>query len=168
MNRLSATVAFALLLGCAAPRAKLSGPRPARVVVLARTLAALPPPQGVLDLAAGGDDPARVLAREAERLLRRRGYLTEVGPVGRSGARLLVAAPDEAALVLTLERLDLSALQTLGRAGVDLDARLISGNGQVLWASAFRGEAAISTYRSRQDWRSHLREALGRAMRDLP
>lgn len=161
-------------LGCAAPSATLAGPRPTRVVVVSSSAADRPASRSLVDVLAGGEDPRHDLAREAERLLRARGY-SVVGSVAATGAptgeavRQLVAREQaDGALTIALARLDLTALAPLGRSEIDLDATLYDTGGTVLWSREHRGPTEVTTYRARADWRVHVREALQRAMRDLP
>lgn len=74
----------------------------------------------------------------------------------------------DAALVVKLKRLDVSSLRQLGRAEVDLDVELVAADGALLWSGAHHGATSVSTYKSQNDWRSHLRDALDRALGELP
>jgi hypothetical protein len=142
-------------------------------VVLAHSSLRPLAPRTVLEVMIGSDDPAQVLGREAERQLRQRGYQTvlttaQPGRTAEEWPAAIAEAGADAALLVNLQQLDTTALQVLGRAEVALNTQLLASSGQVLWAQDFRGETSVQTYRSEQDWRTHLREALRRAMRGLP
>jgi hypothetical protein len=171
----SVLVLSVVLSACAgAPRASLSGPRPSRVVVVAKATA-VPPARSVTDAVVGPSRPDELIARQAEQILTARGYalagpavLVDAVP---TPARLQALAGERSAdgvLVVVLERLELGALRPLGKAEVSLQARLLDARGTALWTGEHRGATRVATYRASSDWRSHLRTALDRSLGDLP
>ncbi|MBI3183300.1 MAG: hypothetical protein HYZ28_14270 [Myxococcales bacterium] len=182
--RHSLAAALPLLAACAAvspaPRSE------ERVVVISALAAERPSLRGLVEAALGAEDPRETLAREAERQLWAKGYRTVAslvvpGPVGQRVAcgyaqvssgdalrRLLSEHRADAALRITLSRLDASALDPLGSAEVELCAELFDRAGSPRWSASFRGPTQVSLYRARSDWRPHLRDALVRAMKELP
>jgi hypothetical protein len=71
-------------------------------------------------------------------------------------------------VVLVLTRLDLSALQPLGQAEVELQSMVVGPDGQVLSSDERRATTSENLYRARTDWRSHVRQAVIQAVRELP
>lgn len=136
-----------------------------------------PPPQTLLDDAFGGEEPRDLLARESVRALKARGYRAATAlskepiaaPVSdERAAAIAKAVGADATLVVDLSRLEMESLRPLGRMEVDLDLRLVGADGALLWSGAHRGATRVATYQSQNDWRSHLRDALDRALGELP
>ena len=165
-----------LLTACAG-----TPPRPegavSRVVVLGASTVSVPASRGLVgDLSgAGGEEPRDVVAREAAGALRSRGYVvlgveTVLGPAPtvEQASSLARQYGAEATVVLVLTRLDVSSLQPLGRAEVELESLMVGPDGRVLSSDERRAATAESLYRARTDWRSHVRQAVVRAVRELP
>ncbi len=160
-----------LVTACATSRDTLAGPRPARVAVLVSSEVPQPPPQNAIDDLTGAESPAALIAREAARTLKSRGYrpaVVEAAPPGVAAAQVARDTGNDAALLVRLERLELGSLRTLGRAEVHLEAQLVAADGTLLWSGVHRGPTRVSTYRSTNDWRSHVRAALEDALGPLP
>lgn len=175
VRRLSLLILLTLT-ACAGKRATLAGPRPETVAVLVVSEAAAPGPQTALDDWLGSEEPEALLARESVRTLKARGYRPTAvektagsAPTAEEDAASIARQTGmDAALVVRLERLDVSSLRQLGRAAVDLEASLVAANGALLWSNVHRGATSVTTYQSRHDWRSHLRDALDRVLGELP
>lgn len=175
LRRLPLLILFALA-ACAGKKGTLAGPRPETVAVLVVSDAGAPGPQTALDDWLGSEEPENLLARETVRSLTKRGYRAHAvertpGPAPSTEADAVSVARQtgmDAALVVRLGRLDLSSLRQLGRAEIDLEASLVGADGTLLWANAHQGATSVSTYQSRHDWRSHLRDALQRVLGELP
>lgn len=164
------------LAACAGRKGTLAGPRPESVAVLVVSEAGAPGPQTALDDWLGSEEPELLLTREAVRTLKSKGY--RAAPVERTPGPAPASMADaasvarqtgmDAALVVRLERLDVSSLKQLGRAEIDLEAALVAADGALLWSNAHQGATSVKTYKSRHDWRSHLRDALQRVLGELP
>ena len=164
-----------LTAACAgAPPVRPEG-APSRVVVLAASRVPRPPPQSLTAQVSGGEDTRDVVARVGAEALRSRGFEvvaveTAMGPLpsveqARELAHLYRA---EATVLLVLTRMDLSALQPLGQANLELEISLVGADGRVLWSGAHRGATSQNLYRARTNWRSHVRQAVIETVRELP
>ncbi|WP_257446432.1 hypothetical protein [Archangium lipolyticum] len=158
---------------CATPKRPAGAP--SRVVVVGASAVSKPAPRGVVGDVFGGEEPRDVVAREGAEALRSRGYevvaaesLLGPAPTVEQAAGLARQYKAEAAVVLVLTRLDLSALQPLGRAEVELESMMVGPDGQVLSNGERRGATTENLYRARTDWRSHVRQAVVQAVRELP
>jgi hypothetical protein len=167
------TTVVMLAAACATPRRPEGAA--SRVVVVGASVASKPAPRGLVGDVFGGDEPRDVVAREGAEALRSRGYevvaaesLSGPGPTVEEAAALARQYRVEATVVLVLTRLDLSALQPLGRAEVELESMMVGPDGQVLSSDERRGATSENLYRARTDWRSHVRQAVVRAVRELP
>ena len=165
--------AVMLTAACATPKRPVGAP--SRVVVVGASAVSKPAPRGLVGDVLGGDEPRDVVAREGAEALRSRGYevvaaesLLGPAPTVEQAAALARQYRAEAAVVLVLTRLDLSALQPLGRAEVELESMMVGPDGQVLSSGERRGATSESLYRARTDWRSHVRQAVVQAVRELP
>ncbi len=169
---LLATVVM-LTAACATPMRPRGAP--SRVVVVGASAVAKPAPRGLVGNVFGGEEPRDVVAREGAEALRSRGYevvaaesLLGPAPTVEQAAALARQYRAEAAVVLVLTRLELSALQPLGQAEVELESMMVGPEGQVLSSGERRGATSERLYRARTDWRSHVRQAVVRAVRELP
>ncbi|HEX8435464.1 hypothetical protein [Archangium sp.] len=167
--------AVVMLAACAGTPRRSEG-SPARVVVLAAAVASKPAPRGLIgNVFGGGDEPRDVVAREAAEALRSRGYSvlgveTTLGP-GASVEQASAVARQyqaDATVVLVLTRLDLSSIQPLGQAEVELQSMVVGPDGRVLSSDERRATTSERLYRARTDWRSHVRQAVIQAVRELP
>jgi hypothetical protein len=148
---------------------------PSRVVVLASSQVPRPPPQSITGQVAGSEEPRDVVARAGAEALRSRGFEvvaveTALGPVPtvEQAGGLARRYGVEGTVLLVLTRMELSALRPLGQAELELETSLVDAEGRVLWSGAHRGATAQNLYRARTDWRSHVRQAVISAVRELP
>ncbi|WNG47775.1 hypothetical protein F0U60_29330 [Archangium minus] len=148
---------------------------PSRVVVVGASVVQKPAPRGLVGDVFGDDEPRDVVAREGAEALRSRGYqvlgveLTPgPAPTVEQCAALARQYRADAVVVLELTRLDLSAVQPLGRAEVQLESMMVDPQGQVLSSDEHRSTTSETLYRARTDWRSHVRQAVIQAIRELP
>ncbi|KFA94564.1 hypothetical protein [Archangium violaceum] len=146
-----------------------------RVVVVGASVVPRPAPRGFTADVFGSENPRDVVAREGAEALRTRGYevlgveLTAgAAPTVEQAAALARQYRAEAAVVLVLTQLDLSSVQPLGRAGIELEAMMVGPDGRVLSSDDRRSTTSQSLYRARTDWRSHVRQAVIQAVRELP
>ncbi|PTL85585.1 hypothetical protein [Vitiosangium sp. GDMCC 1.1324] len=146
-----------------------------RVVVVGASVVAQPAPRGLVSNAFGDDSPREVVAREGAEALRSRGYQVlgvelTAGPAPsvEQAAELARQYRADAVVVLLLTRLDLSALQPLGQAEVELESMMVGPDGRVLSSGERRSTTTENLYRARTDWRSHVRRAVIQAVRELP
>jgi hypothetical protein len=51
---------------------------------------------------------------------------------------------------------------------VELETRLVDKDGHTLWSGTRRSATAVKLYRAQTDWRSHLRQAVSEAVREVP
>jgi hypothetical protein len=165
--------AVLLATACATPRRPPGAA--SRVVVVGASAVSKPAPRGLVGDVFGGEEPRDVVAREGAEALRSRGFevvaaesLLGPAPTVAQAAALARQYRAEAAVVLVLTRLDLSALQPLGRVEVELESMMVGPQGQVLSSDERRGTTSENLYRARTDWRSHVRQAVVRAVRELP
>lgn len=148
---------------------------PSRVVVVGASVVDKPAPRGFTGDVFGSEEPRDVVAREGAEALRSRGY-TVLGveltggpaPTAEQSAALARQYGADAAVVLVLTRLDLSAVQPLGRAEVQLEWMMVGPDGRVLSSDERRSATSQNLYRARTDWRSHVRQAVIQAVRELP
>ncbi|AKU91086.1 hypothetical protein [Vulgatibacter incomptus] len=173
--RPAALLALCLVLAasCAQTRGQLAGERPRTVAVLVRNEAERPQAGGLLEDFLGGQRPESLVAREAIRALRGRGYrVVDAIPDPEHGVPSAEAwireTRADAALVIRLERMDVSALKAIGQAEIDLEASLVDAKGAILWSRSRRGPTLPQTYRAQADWSAHLRMALGQLLGELP
>ena len=163
-----------LLTACAGTPRRPEG-APSRVVVLGVAVVQKPGPQGLVSDVLGGEEPRDVVTRAGVEALRSRGFTVlggeaVVGPaptVAEATAKAR-AYGAEAAVVLVLTRMDLSSIRPLGRAEVALEWWMVDPLGQVLSADGRRATTTENLYRARNDWRSHVRQAVIQAVRELP
>lgn len=147
---------------------------PSRVVVVGASVVARPAPRGLVTNAFGDDAPRDVVAREGAEALRSRGYqvlgveLSAGAPSVEQAAGLARQYRADAVVVLVLTRLDLSALQPLGQAEVEVESMMVGPDGSVLSSGDRRSTTTENLYRARTDWRSHVRRAVIQAVRELP
>jgi hypothetical protein len=174
MRTLLLATSVMLAAACAGKARRPEG-APSRVVVVGASVASKPAPRGLVGDVFGADEPRDVVAREGAEALRSRGYAVvgvEVtpgpAPTVEQSAALVRQYRAEAAVVLVLTRLDLSALQPLGRAEVQLESMMVGPDGRVLSSGGRRSTTAEKLYRARTDWRSHVRQAVIEAVRELP
>ncbi|WP_375765201.1 hypothetical protein NR798_26145 [Archangium gephyra] len=148
---------------------------PSRVVVVGASVVQKPAPRGLTGDVFGSEEPRDVVAREGAEALRTRGY--EVlgveltggpAPSVEQSAALARQYGADAAVVLVLTRLDVSAVQPLGRAEVQLEWMMVGPDGRVLSSDERRSATSQNLYRARTDWRSHVRQAVIQAVRELP
>lgn len=170
---LLATVVM-LAAACAGTPRRPEG-APSRVVVVGASVVSKPAPRGLVGDVFGDDEPRDVVAREGAAALRARGYqvlgveLTPgPAPSVEQSAALARQYQADATVVLVLTRLDLSAVQPLGRAEVQLESMVVGPDGRVLSSGERRSATAENLYRARTDWRSHVRQAVIQAVRELP
>ncbi|MGZ3457200.1 MAG: hypothetical protein ACXU86_01720 [Archangium sp.] len=167
------TTLMMLTTACATPRRPEGAP--SRVVMVGGSVVAKPAPRGLVGDVFGGDEPRDVVAREGAEALRSRGYEV-VGvemtpgpaPTVEQCAALARQYRADATVVLVLTRLDLSALQPLGQAEVQLESMMVGPDGRVLSSGERRSATAENLYQARADWRSHVRQAVIQAIRELP
>jgi hypothetical protein len=138
-------------------------------------VASKPAPRGIVGDVLGEEEPRDVVAREGAEALRSRGYSvlgveTTPGPAPSVEQASAVARQyqADATVVLVLTRLDLSSLQPLGQAEVELQSMVVGPEGRVLSSDERRAATSESLYRARTDWRSHVRQAVIQAVRELP
>jgi hypothetical protein len=174
--RLPAAIALvSLLAACAgSPGVRAEG-APKRVVVVTASRVQAPGAGSVSGQFLGEEEPRDVMASEAKLALRSRGFdvlavRTAVGAEPEAGQAEALARQSgaEAAVVMVLTRMDLSVLKPLGRAEVELETRLLANDGRTLWSGTRRRATAVKTYRAQTDWRSHLRQAVSEAAREVP
>lgn len=164
-----------LLAACAGTPQRPEG-AVSRVVVLGASTVGRPAPRGLVgDVMGGGEEPRDVVAREAAEALRSRGYVvlgveTLVGaaPTVEQASALARQYQAEATVALTVTRLELASLQPLGQAEVELKSLVVGPDGRVLSSGERRAATTERLYRARTDWRSHVRQAVVRAVRELP
>lgn len=175
MRLLTATALVSLLAACAgSPGVRAEG-APKRVVVVTVSRVETPEAGSVSRELLGEDEPRDVMAGQAKRVLRARGFqVLEVRTAPAAGLEageaeaLARRSGAEAAVVMVLTRMDLSVLQPLGRAEVELETRLLDKDGRTLWSGRRRSATAVKTYRAQTDWRSHLRQAVAEAVQEVP
>lgn len=174
--RLPTVIALvSLLAACAgSPGVRPEG-APKRVVVVTASRVETPEAGSVSRELLGEDEPRDVMASEAKLALRSRGFevlavrtAPGAGPEEGQAEALARQSGAEAAVVMVLTRMDLSVLKPLGRAEVELETRLLDTNGRTLWSGVRRRATAVKTYRAQTDWRSHLRQAVAEAAREVP
>lgn len=175
MRTLLLATSVLLTAACAGKAVRPEG-APSRVVVVGASVVGKPAPRGFTGDVFGSEEPRDVVAREGAEALRTRGY--EVvgveltggpGPTVEQSAALARQYRADAAVVLVLTRLDLSAVQPLGQAEVELESMVVGPDGRVLSSDERRGgTTARGLYRARTDWRSHVRQAVIQAVRELP
>ena len=161
------------LCACAGASRRPEG-APSRVVVLGVSVAQKPGPQGLVGNMLGEEEPREVVTRAGVDALRARGF-TVLGGEGVTGPAPTVAEATkkareygaDAAVVLVLTRLDLSSIRPLGRAEVALEWWMVDALGQVLSNDTRRATTTENLYRARNDWRSHVRQAVNQAVREL-
>ncbi len=170
---LLATVVM-LTAACAGTPRRSEG-SPARVVVLAASVASKPAPRGLIGDVLGGEEPRDVVAREGAEALRSRGYsvlgvetMSGPAPTVEQASAVARQYQADATVVLVLTRLDLSSLQSLGQVKVELQSMVVGPDGRVLSSDERRAITSESLYRARTDWRSHVRQAVIQAVRELP
>lgn len=175
MRALLAIAALCLAAGCAGGPAVRPEGSPQRVVVVAASQVPKPSARTITGEVLGADDPREVVATEAEAALQSRGFtvLASTTAPGFEPAQEQVLALVEqqhadAAVVLVLKKMDLSALQPLGQMEVELETRLVGRDGRVLWSGTRRGATSERLYRAQADWRSHLRQAVDASVREVP
>jgi hypothetical protein len=163
-----------LAAACAGTPVRPEG-APSRVVVLGASVVSKPSPRGLVGDVFGGEEPREVVAREAAEALRSRGYSvvgleTTPGPAPtvEQAAALARRFGADATVVLVLTRLDVSSLQPLGQAEVRLVSMMVGPDGRVLSSGERGGATAENLYLARTDWRSHVRQAVIQAVRELP
>jgi hypothetical protein len=175
-NRLRACLLTTVLLltACAGTPRRPEGAL-SRVVVLGASVVSKPAPRGLVGDVFGGEEPRDVVAREAAEALRTRGYTVlgvetalGPGPTAEEAGALARQYQAEATVVLVLTLLDVSSLQPLGRAEVELESLVVGPDGRVLSSDERRAATSENLYRARTDWRSHVRQAVIRAVRELP
>ncbi|AKJ04219.1 hypothetical protein ATI61_101688 [Archangium gephyra] len=171
-TRIAASVLLAAACGGKAVRPEGA---PSRVVVVGASVVPRPAPRGFTGDVFGSENPRDVVAREGAEALRTRGYevlgveLTAgAAPTVEQAAALAREYRAEAAVVLVLTRLDLSAMQPLGRAEIELESMMVGPDGRVLSSDDRRSATSQNLYRARTDWRSHVRQAVIQAVRELP
>lgn len=148
---------------------------PSRVVVLGMSVVHKPAPRGLTGDVFGGEEPREVVAKEAAEALRSRGYEvlwveTALGPVPtvEDAASLARRYKADATVVLVLTRLDVSSLQPLGQAEVALESMMVGPDGRVFTDEERKSATSETLYQARTDWRSHVRQAVIQAVRELP
>ncbi|MFY0567860.1 hypothetical protein ACN28E_29080 [Archangium lansingense] len=164
-----------LLAACGGKAVRPEG-APSRVVVVGASVVERPAPRGLVGDVFGAEEPRDVVAREGAEALRTRGYqvlgveLTGgPAPTVEQSAALARQYRADAAVVLVLTRLDLSAVRPLGQAEVELESMMVGPDGQVLSSDDHRSNTtARGLYRAQTDWRSHVRQAVIQAVRELP
>jgi hypothetical protein len=163
-----------LALACAAAPVRAPG-APSRVVMVGVAVVNKPPPQGLVGDVFGSDTPRDVVAREGAEALRSRGFevlgVEGVGgpaPTVEQAAEIARRYRADAAVVLVLTRLDLSALRPLGQVEVELESLMVGPTGQVWLQEERRGTTTERLYRAQTDWRSHVRQAVIQSVRELP
>jgi hypothetical protein len=174
MRALLLATVLMLTTACAGTPRRAEG-APARVVVLGASVVSKPQPQGLVGDVLGGEEPRDVMAREGAEALRSRGYEvvgveTTPGPAPtvEQAQALARQYKAEATVVLVLTRLDVSSLQPLGRAEVQLESSVVGPDGRVLSSAERRVATSEKLYRARTDWRSHVRQAVIQWVRELP
>lgn len=173
MRSLLCVTALLLVAACATPHRPEGSP--SRVVVVGASVARSPGPRGVVTDLLGGEEPREVVAREAADALRGRGFeVVEVqspsglAPTSEQAAALARGLQADATVVVVLTGLDLSALQPLGQAAVALEWRMVGPDGRVFASDARRIATTERLYQAQMDWRSHVRQAVIQAIRELP
>lgn len=163
-----------LTAACAGTPRRAEG-APTRVVVVGVSVIEKPRPRGIVGDVFGGEEPRDVVAREGAEALRSRGYEvvgveTVLGPAPKVEEAQALARQykADAAVVLVLTRLDLSSLQPLGRAEVQMESSVVGPDGRVLSSAERRAATSETLYRARTDWRSHVRQAVIQLVRELP
>ena len=172
--RVLASVVLALSLACAGAPPRAPG-APVRVVMVGAAVVNKPPPQGLVGDVFGSDTPREVVARAGAEALRSRGFevlgVEGVGgpaPTVEQAAAIARRYGAEAAVVLVLTRLDLSALRPLGQVEVELESLMVGPAGQVWTRQERHGTTTERLYRAQTDWRSHVRQAVIQSVRELP
>jgi hypothetical protein len=171
--------ALAVLTLCAAACAGRPAVRPEgaiqRVVVIAASRAPTPPVGTISGQLIGESEPREVLAREGRAALEARGFrvlesvsTAALEPSVEQVKGLVAQTGAEAAVVLVLRRMDLSALRPLGQAEVEVETRLMDREGRVTWSASREVATAQRLYRAQSDWRSHLRQAVSEAVQEVP
>jgi hypothetical protein len=162
----------ALVLGCAP--AKLGVEREKeRLLVMASASTAQPLPSTALRHLAGEDQPAAMVAREAGLALggsfRISGMHVSDDPVSAVAEAVRIAQETGVpkALTLHLATLDLSSVETLGQAEFVLESRLIDVVSGEAATEVHRGRTSLRGYRSKNDWREHVRAATRQALQTL-
>lgn len=170
---------FLLLLcvvatACSKPEVRPPGAIRKVVVVSGSRVERLPSGSFREDLVGEGN-PRQVLARQAEAVLRERGFdvvasRASVSPLPQTSEVVSFVQQNEAeaAVVIILDWLDLSGAAVMGRADVVLRMGVVSPEGRVLWTDTFRSNPVISIYQSQLDWSSYLRRAAVDATRAVP
>jgi hypothetical protein len=146
-----------------------------RVVVIAASRVPKPVAGTISGQLFGESEPREVLALEGKGALEGRGFqvldavtTAALEPSAEQVKELVARHGAQAAVVLVLRRMDLTALQPLGQAEIDVEARLVDREGRVTWSGAREVATAQKLYRARTDWRSHLRQAVSEAVREVP
>jgi hypothetical protein len=169
------TLTLLLLSAACAGVPKRPEGSPSRVVVVGASVVPKPAPRGLVGDVFGGEEPREVVAREGAEALRSRGFEvvgTEMtlgpSPTTEEAAALVRQYRADAAVVLVLTRLDLTAIQPLGQAEVRMDVAMVDAAGQVLASESRRNTLTGTLYRAQSSWRSHVRQAVIQAVRALP
>lgn len=173
--RASALLLLSLLVtACAAPQVRPPGAIRKVVVVVGSRVDSLPVSSYRQDLMGEGN-PRTVLVSQAESVLRERGF--EIAGTRISAApspstdevvSVIRANDAEAAVVVVLSWVDVSGVQTLGRADVVMEAGVVSSDGQLLWRTESRTVAMIGLYQSQTDYSSYLRKAVIQIVKEVP
>ncbi|NTX02356.1 hypothetical protein [Myxococcus sp. CA040A] len=173
--RVSALLLLSLFVtACAAPQVRPAGAIRKVVVVVGSRVDSLPSASYREDLMGEGN-PRTVLSGSTEAVLRERGF--EVAGTRISAApspstdevvSVIRENDAEAAVVVVLSWVDVSAVQTMGRADVVLEAGVVSPDGQLIWRKESRTVAMIGLYQSQTDYSSYLRKAVIQAVKEVP
>lgn len=173
MRSLPWVTALLLAAACATPHRPEGSP--SRVVVVGASVVRSPGPRGLVTNFLGDEEPREVVARETADALRERGFEVvevqsspEPAPTPQQAAALARGSRADATVVVVLTGLDLSALQPLGQAQVALEWRMVGPDGRVFASDARRATTTERLYQSQMDWRSHVRQAVIQAVRELP
>ncbi len=121
----------------------------------------------------GETNPRTVLVSQAESALNSRGFdvvARRISPAPYPATEEVVQLIEDngaqAAVVVVLDWLDVSAMETLGRAEVGLDTVVVGPGGEVTWRNPTRTVHQIGVYQA--DWQSYLRKAVANAIRAVP
>ncbi|MCP3100441.1 hypothetical protein LZ198_16345 [Myxococcus sp. K15C18031901] len=173
--RASVVVLLPLLLtACAAPQVRPEGAIRKVVVVASSRVDSLPTSTYREDMMGEGN-PRTVIVGQTAAVLRERGFDVVGTRISQSPSpsiqevvSFLQENQAEAAVVIMLSWVDVSALQALGRAEVVMDTAVIAPNGGLQWRNETRTVSTLGLYQSQMDFRSYLRKAIIEAVNAVP
>ncbi|MCE9670240.1 hypothetical protein LY474_20795 [Myxococcus stipitatus] len=163
-----------LFTACATPPVRPEGALRKVVVVASSRVDALPTATYREDMLGEGN-PRTVIVGQTQAALSDRGFDvvgTRISQAPSPSIQEVVSFIEEnqaeAAVVIMLSWVDVSALQALGRAEVVMDTAIIAPNGALQWRNETRSVSTLGLYQSQTDFRSYLRKAIIEAVNAVP